>query len=177
LLQDVGVDHGGGHIVVPEQLLNRADVGAAFQQVGGEEVSKGMGADLFRQTGTASRDLDGLVDDAGVHVMATGDTGTRVDGNIPGGKDVLPTPFLGGLWGLPGERIGQVDVAMPLSQILLMQRPDPGQVILEQGVSVAGEVVKRSLSPSPERTSSCFIAKSMSLTLSRTASMIRSPLP
>jgi hypothetical protein len=38
LLQDVGVDHGGGHIVVPEQLLNGADVGAAWPQVGGECV-------------------------------------------------------------------------------------------------------------------------------------------
>jgi hypothetical protein len=32
----VGVDYGGGHIVVPEQWLNGADVGAALQQVGGE---------------------------------------------------------------------------------------------------------------------------------------------
>ena len=94
LLQDVGIDHGGGHVVVPEQWLNGADVGAALPQVGGEGVPKGMGADLLRQTGTANRHLDGLVDDAGVHVMATGDTGTRVDGNIPGGKDVLPAPFL-----------------------------------------------------------------------------------
>jgi hypothetical protein len=36
LLQDVGVDHGRGKIVVPKQLLNGADVGAALEQVGGE---------------------------------------------------------------------------------------------------------------------------------------------
>ena len=36
LLEDVGVDHGGGNIIVPEQLLNGADVGAALQQVSGE---------------------------------------------------------------------------------------------------------------------------------------------
>ena len=97
LLQDVGIDHGGGHVVVPEQWLNGADVGAALPQVGGEGVPKGMGADLLRQTGTANRHLDGLIDDAGVNVMATGDTGTRVDGKIPGGKDILPAPFFGGL--------------------------------------------------------------------------------
>jgi hypothetical protein len=43
LLQDVGVDHGGGHIVVPEQLLNGADVGAALQQVGGKGMTKTFG--------------------------------------------------------------------------------------------------------------------------------------
>ena len=30
LLQDVGVDHSGGHIVVPKQLLHGVDVGAAL---------------------------------------------------------------------------------------------------------------------------------------------------
>jgi hypothetical protein len=35
----VGVDHRGGHIVVPEQLLNGADIGAALQQVGGEGMA------------------------------------------------------------------------------------------------------------------------------------------
>ena len=52
-VKDVGVDHGGGNIVVPEQLRNGADVGAALQQVGGEGMPEGMGADVLRQTGTA----------------------------------------------------------------------------------------------------------------------------
>jgi hypothetical protein len=45
LLKDVGVDHSGGNIVVPEQLLNGADVGAALQQVGGKGMPKSMSAD------------------------------------------------------------------------------------------------------------------------------------
>jgi hypothetical protein len=53
LLQDVGVDHGGGKIVMPEQLLNGVDVGAALEQVRGEGMAKGVGADGFRQTGPA----------------------------------------------------------------------------------------------------------------------------
>jgi hypothetical protein len=51
------VEHGGGKIVVPEPLLNGADIGAALQQVGGEGMTKGMGADVLRQTGTANRHL------------------------------------------------------------------------------------------------------------------------
>ncbi len=36
------VDHGGGHIRMPQQFLNRADVAARLQQVGGEAVPQNM---------------------------------------------------------------------------------------------------------------------------------------
>src|SRR5918992_1235085 len=116
-----------------------ADVGAALQQVGGKGMPKSMGADVLRQTGTADGHLDGFVDDAGINVMATGDTRTRVDGNVPGGGDILPTPFLGGIRILPSQSMGQVDLAMPLRQVLLMQRLDPDQVVLEQRGECGGE--------------------------------------
>ena len=45
----------------------------------------------------------------------------------------MPVPPLSGMQSLPSKRMGQVDLAMPLSRILLMLRLDPGQVILEQG--------------------------------------------
>ena len=35
LLKDVSVDHGGGQVVMSQQALNGADVGAALEQVGG----------------------------------------------------------------------------------------------------------------------------------------------
>ncbi len=38
LVQYMRIDHGGGHIRVPEQFLNRADVTTLFQQVCGEGV-------------------------------------------------------------------------------------------------------------------------------------------
>lgn len=43
LLKDVGVDHSGGDIAMPEQLLNGANIGSALQQMGGERMAKGMG--------------------------------------------------------------------------------------------------------------------------------------
>jgi len=110
---------------VPEQWLNGADVGTALEQVNGEGMTKGVGADGLRQPGPANRPRDGVVDEAGVYVMATGDTGTRVYGEIPGGEDILPTPFFGGMRRLPSQRMGPVDLAMPLSQVLLMQCFDP----------------------------------------------------
>ena len=177
LLKERGVKHGCGKILVPEQVLNGADVGAALEQVRGKGVAKGMGADGLRQTGTADRDLDGVVDDAGINMMTACDTSTRVSGEVPGGEDRRPAPLLGGMGILPIQRMGQVDLTMALSQILLGQRPDSSQVILKPRRSVAGTVVNQSLSPLPERTVSGFIWKSMSWTLSRTASLMRQPLP
>jgi hypothetical protein len=85
--------------------------------------------------------------------MATGDTGTRVYGDVPGREDILPALFLGGLGVFASQRMGEAGLAMPLSQVLLMQRLDPGQVVLEQRCNVAGKVVNRSLSPLPAQIS------------------------
>ena len=43
--EDVGVDHGRADVFVTEQLLDGADVGPGFQQVGREGVAQGVGAD------------------------------------------------------------------------------------------------------------------------------------
>jgi hypothetical protein len=85
-LQDVGVNHGRSEIVVPEPLLNGANVSTALEQVRGEGMAKGMGADGLRQTGTANGHRDGVVDEAEVNILVAGDTGTRVDGDVPGGQ-------------------------------------------------------------------------------------------
>ncbi len=45
---DVGVDLGGGDVGVAEQGLDNAQVGAAFQQVGGEGVAQDVRADPSR---------------------------------------------------------------------------------------------------------------------------------
>jgi hypothetical protein len=37
-VEHMGIDHGGGDIRMAHQLLNRADVVAVFQQVGGKRV-------------------------------------------------------------------------------------------------------------------------------------------
>ena len=63
---DVGVDLGGGDVGVAQQGLDDAQVGAAFQQMGGEGVAQDVGADalwidagrhggLVQQLGEAAR--------------------------------------------------------------------------------------------------------------------------
>jgi hypothetical protein len=55
LLREMGVDHGGDQILIPKQVLNRANVGTTLQQVGGEGMTKGVGADGLRQTSPVDR--------------------------------------------------------------------------------------------------------------------------
>ena len=47
----MSVDHGCGNVGVAHELLDRANVVAVFQQVGGKRVPQCMAGDLFVQTG------------------------------------------------------------------------------------------------------------------------------
>jgi hypothetical protein len=94
-------------------------------------MAKRMRADVLCQACTPHRRLNGLIDNAGINMMTTGDSRARVNGEITGGEDILPTPFLGSMGVFPRQSVGKVHVAMPLSQVPLVQRLDPGQMVLE----------------------------------------------
>jgi len=49
-IHHMGIDHGGGHVCMPQQFLDGADICSVFQQMGGEGVTKGMAAGLFGET-------------------------------------------------------------------------------------------------------------------------------
>ena len=83
-------------------------------------MAKSMGADVLGQPGTADRHLDGFVDDAWVHMVAARNTSTGVYREVPGGEDRLPAPLPRGMGILPSQRMGQVDLTMPLREVLLM---------------------------------------------------------
>ena len=61
----MGIDLGGGDIAVPQHRLNRAQVGAIHQQVGGERVAQGVGSDMLRDAGCLSIFTDDSLDRAG----------------------------------------------------------------------------------------------------------------
>ena len=46
----MGVDHGGAHVLMSQQLLDRADVLAPFQQVGRKGVAEGVAAGRLRES-------------------------------------------------------------------------------------------------------------------------------
>src|SRR5512141_1678378 len=78
LAQDMGVDLGGGGVIVAEQFLDRADVGPALEQVRGETVAKGMAADVLGNAGAGHRQLDGLLNGGLVQMVPPGNPSARV---------------------------------------------------------------------------------------------------
>ncbi len=56
-IDDVGVDHRGADVAVSEQGLDGTDVGASFEQMGGEAVAQGVEAaiDLFNECKSSLR--------------------------------------------------------------------------------------------------------------------------
>ena len=50
-VEDMGVDHSGGDILVAEQLLNGANIVVVLQQMCGKTVPKSMAAGRFSDPG------------------------------------------------------------------------------------------------------------------------------
>src|SRR5213594_819331 len=69
-IEDMGVDHGGGHVAVTEQLLDGSDVVAALQKVGRERMAQGVAARGLGDAGLADGDFDEPLQDGLVQVMA-----------------------------------------------------------------------------------------------------------
>ncbi len=57
---DVGVDFGGGDAFVAEHFLDKAEVGAALDEVGREGVAEGVGGDFLADVGYEGLGLDHL---------------------------------------------------------------------------------------------------------------------
>jgi hypothetical protein len=58
LAGDVGVKLGGADAAVAEEFLDDAQVGAVFEEVGGEAVAEHVGRDVSRDAGVARAGLD-----------------------------------------------------------------------------------------------------------------------
>jgi hypothetical protein len=70
-VEDVGIDHRRGHIPMSQQLLDRTDIVAVLEQMGGERVPQAVAGDPLRETGIRRGQLDGALDDGLVQVVAT----------------------------------------------------------------------------------------------------------
>lgn len=72
-LVEVGVDLGGGDVGVAEEFLNHTQVGAAFEEVGGEGVAEEVRVDFVGESGLFGTLLDDLA-------HAVGGEGAASDG-------------------------------------------------------------------------------------------------
>lgn len=69
-VEHMGVDHGGAHILMAQQLLDGADVLAPLQQVGGKRVPEGVAAGLLGYPSLGDGSLHRLLHHARVQMVA-----------------------------------------------------------------------------------------------------------
>ena len=88
-------------------------------------------ADSFVDAGLSDGCVDCSSDNGLVQVMATCLVGSGIDASGARGEYVLPAPVDGCLGVLPVECRGHVDAAEAVSEVLLMEIGDLGEMILE----------------------------------------------
>ena len=69
-VEDVGVDHRGGDVLVAEQLLHGADVASVFEQMRGKRVPERVAGRALGDAGRQDRAAHGLLHDRFVQVVA-----------------------------------------------------------------------------------------------------------
>ncbi len=91
------VDDGGGHVAVPEELLDGADVVAILQQVCRERVAEGMAGGALRDGSPLESLSHGTLEHGFVQVVASVLAGRTLDVDSGGGEHPLPGPFPAGV--------------------------------------------------------------------------------
>ena len=134
LLQDMGVDHGGTDVRVPQQRLDGANVRTPLQKMSGEAVPERMRTDPLADSCLADDLGNGLVDGAGVKVVAASLAGARVSGPTTGGEDILPSPVLVGVRVLAGQGVREIHLSIAVLQILSMGSSSRVQGVLSGAV-------------------------------------------
>ena len=104
-----------------EQILQIADAGPAFQQMGGEGVAQGMRSDPFIQARPPGGLANGLLKRGIEHMMAPPHTAAMVPEQVAGGKHPKPLEFLARFGPLALESFGQFHPWQLLQPILLVQ--------------------------------------------------------
>ncbi len=127
-VEDVGVDHGGGHVAVAEQFLHGADVIAGFEQVGGEAVAQRVRVRRLVDPGAPRGLFDVALDGLFVDVVAADHAAARVGAVAGGGKDVLPAPFAAGVRIFTLQGMRQFHVGHAGGQILVVPAAPLGEV-------------------------------------------------
>lgn len=120
-VHDMGVDLGGLHVGMAEEILEDADIDTVLQKMGGKTVAEGVAAYLLMDLGLEGCPFDGLLQtrlqDMVAHLLA----GARVPGTFPGGKDPLPAGLSGCLGVFPGQGLGDKNFAETGFEILVME--------------------------------------------------------
>jgi hypothetical protein len=119
-IADVGVNHCRGNVLVSEQLLHRADVVAALQQVCGKAVPEGVAAGGLGNTGGSDGVFHGVLQVFLRHMVPALFAAAWIERELISRKGILPDPFARGVWILAVKSGGKIDRAASTAEILPM---------------------------------------------------------
>src|SRR6267154_3271253 len=120
-VQHMGVDHCGPHIFMTEQFLNRANVVAAFKQMGGEAMPESVAACVFGNTRFADGILHSFLNRTFRQVVLLFLLTSGIDRPMRCRKHILPSPLLWSVRILAGERVRQKNFSIPSGEIVIVQ--------------------------------------------------------
>lgn len=104
-MKDMRIDHRRFDIAMPEQLLDRSNVGAAFKEMRGEGMPEGVARGSFRETSHRHGTPDGFLYQRFVDMMATWFLRLEIEPAAFLRKDPLPAPVLRRVGALTVERV------------------------------------------------------------------------
>jgi len=94
---DVEANHCRGYVRMAEQILDSSDVDAAFQEMSGKAMAKGMAGCRLGESGLAHGLFELALHGDFVDVVSGNSAGPRMGAKCCGGKEKLPGPFAGGV--------------------------------------------------------------------------------
>jgi len=81
-IEDVGIDHRGLHVLMPQQFLHRPDVITMREQMRGNAVPNGVAADAFGQPRRTTGQTNGQLPSTLTGVMPADAPGSRVSRSL-----------------------------------------------------------------------------------------------
>lgn len=120
-IQDVGVKHGRGDILVPQQFLHRSNVVSVFEQMRREAVSKSVTTGCLSYIRSTDRQFHRVL-----QLFRKGeDVGFRLRAGqamvLPPGTHLIPFA----VWIFPFQREWQINVTAAAAEILPVEFLDP----------------------------------------------------
>ena len=124
-VHDVGIDLRRRHVHMPEQVLDAADIGPAFQQVRGETVPQRMGGDPLVDLGLARRLANGPLKRAVLEMVTPVHPGMGIERNLARGEEPEPLPGSPRTRILTFQRLGQPNAGQPGGPVLVIEPAQP----------------------------------------------------
>jgi hypothetical protein len=129
----MGVDLGRADVFVAQEFLDRADVIAAFEQMGREAVTEAVTGRALRHASLSRGDADRALYDCLMKMMAPPLAGWLVEVGSGGREYPLPPPVVLSAREFSSQCVWEFDVAASSSEVVFKDSARAGQLSAKHG--------------------------------------------